>query len=205
MNQPTTWPRVLTLLLAILSACMLVVASIGDSGSPLYVNGFDQFPLSLICFAGCVVAGTIVAVLSCGFVRGNALMRTPARVAAQSLIALSAIVTWYAIAGVAISYGINDLVLRCYPSADGTCDGPAPFDWTPYLIAGASLVLFLGCVAIYQVFAARARISVGDRVRAVSQTALSTVPLLNIVAAYWLLRPRPGTASGLTPKGEQLP
>jgi hypothetical protein len=63
-----------------------------------------------------------------------------------------------------------------------------PFDWTPYLIVGASVVLFFVAAVVYLAGAARAHISRADRVFAVVVMALSTVPLGNIVAALWLLR-----------------
>lgn len=188
MTQQARWPRVLTLVLTVLSGVMFVIAALGDGGSPLYVDGLNQFPLSIICFVGGVAVGVSAAVVASGTALSAARARVVPRVLAQVIIGVSSLITWYWLAGLAISSGINDGVFRCYLSADGTCDGPVPFDWTPYLIAGTSVVLFLVAAVIYLAGAARAHISRADRVLAVVVMALSTVPLGNIVAALWLLR-----------------
>jgi hypothetical protein len=188
MTQQVRSPRVLTLALTILSGVMFVIAALGDAGSPLYVDGLGQFPLSIICFVGGVAVGVSAAVLASGSALSAARARVVPRVLAQVIIGVSSFITWFWLAGLAISYGINDGMFRCYLSADGTCDGPVPFDWTPYLIAGTSVVLFFVATVIYLSGAARAHISRADRVLAVVVMALSTVPLGNIVAALWLLR-----------------
>lgn len=200
MAQRTVWPPVLTLALAILSNLMLLVWGVGNSASIFAPDWTHLFPLMISCFVGCTAVGVVVAVMASWPQLAVVWMKIFLRVMLLLLLGASAFVAWFSISVLADTNQLNNGLIYC-STVDGTC-GPPPFDWTPFLIATATVVLLIVEATLYLIAARRQNLPRADRALAVVVMTLSTIPVANIAASLILLR-RSRLAMGSEPSVQE--